>query len=57
MCKAVKELIEDSRKEGKLCAFYDMVKQGLITLEQAANSLGISTKQLLADFKEAKLVL
>ena len=61
MNKGVKELLDDTKKEGKkegkLSAFYDMIKQGLITLDQAANSLGISTKQLLADFKECNLVL
>ncbi len=34
-----------------------MIKQGLITLNQAATSLGITSKQLLADFKEYNLVL
>ena len=57
MNKGVKELMEDSRKEGKLSAFYDMIKQGLITLDQAANTLGITTKKLLADFKECNMVL
>ena len=49
--------LEEGEKKGKLSAFYDMIKQGLITLDQAATSLGITTKQLLADFKEYNLVL
>ncbi len=57
MCKAVNDFMEDSKKEGKLSAFYDMIKQGLITLDQAATTIGISTEQLLADFKKYDLVL
>ena len=49
--------IENGEKKGKISAFYDMIKKGLITLEQAATSLGISPKQLLDDFKEYNLVL
>ena len=53
--------IENSEKkgkrEGKLCAFYDMIKKGFITIEQAATSLGITSKQLLDNFKEYNLVL
>ncbi len=48
---------KEGEKKGKLSAFYDMIKKGLITLDQAATSLGITTKQLLADFKEYNLVL
>ena len=44
-------------KKGKISAFYEMIKQGLIPLDQAATSLGITSKQLLADFKEYNLVL
>ncbi len=61
MCKAVNDLMEDSRKEGekkgKLELLTSMIKQGMITLDQAATSLGITTKQLLADFKECNLTL
>ncbi len=49
--------LKKGEKKGKLSAFYDMIKKGLITLDQAATSLGITTKQLLADFKEYNLVL
>ena len=49
--------VKNAEKKGKISAFYDMIKNGLITLEQAATSLGISPKQLLDDFKEYNLVL
>ena len=57
MCQALQGLLQDSRKEGKLSAFYEMIKQGLITIDQAATSLGITTKQLLDYFKEYNLTL
>ena len=61
MCKAVNDLMEDSKKEGekigKLELLTSMIKQGMITLDQDASSLGITTKQLLADFKECNLTL
>ena len=48
---------KEGKKEGKLSAFYDMIKKGLITIDQAATSLGITPKQLLDSFKEYNLVL
>ena len=49
--------LEEGRKKGKLSAFYDLIKRGLITIEQAASTIGVTKNQLLADFKECKLVL
>ena len=65
MCKAVNDLIEDSKKEGikegkiegEFNALYKIIKQGLVTVEQAAKSIGLTKKQLLAGFKEYNLVL
>ena len=48
---------EEGRKEGKLSAFYDLIKRGLITLEQAASTIGVTKDKLIADFKECNLVL
>jgi predicted transposase YdaD len=48
---------EEGKKEGKLSAFYEMIKNGIITLEQAASTIGVTKDQLLADFKECNLVL
>ncbi len=53
----LKNAEEKGEEKDKISAFYDMIKKGLITLEQAATSLGISPKQLLDDFKEYNLVL
>jgi hypothetical protein len=49
--------LEEGWKKGKLSAFYDLIKRGLITIEQAASTIGVTKDQLLADFKECKLVL
>ena len=49
--------LEEGKKEGKLSAFYDMIKKGFITIDQAASSIGISNEQLLDDFKKCNLVL
>ena len=61
MCKAVNDLIEDSQKEGKIegefNALYKIIKQGLVTAEQAAKSLGLTKEQLLFGFKKYNLVL
>ena len=48
---------ENDIKEGKLSAFYEMIKKGRITIEEAASDIGISVEQLLANFKEYNLVL
>ena len=52
-----KEGIKEGEKKGKFSAFYEMIKQGLITLDQAAKSIGLTKEQLLEGFKEYNLVL
>ena len=47
----------EGRNEGRISAFYDMIKQGLLSIEQAATSIGISTQELLDKFKQYNLVL
>ena len=53
----LKEGEKKGEKKGKLSAFYDLIKRGLITLEQAASTIGVTKDQLLEDFKECNLVL
>ena len=57
MCQAWKKIMEDCKKEGEICAVYKIIKQGLLTVEQAAKSIGLTKKQLLAGFKEYNLAL
>ncbi len=51
------EVFNKGRNEGKFDFAYKLIKQGLLTLEQAATSIGISTQELLAQFKQHNLVL
>ena len=51
------EVFNEGKTEGKISVFHDLIKQGLLTLEQAATSIGISTQELLAQFKQHNLVL
>ena len=49
--------IENSEKKGEFSTVYNFIKQGLVTIEQAAKSIGLTKEQLLAGFKEYNLVL
>ncbi len=44
MCEALEGLIEDGRKEGQFTALLNLIKSGVITLKQAADSLNMSEK-------------
>ena len=57
MCDILNKAEEKGRNEGKISVFHDLIKQGLLTLEQAATSIGISTQELLAQFKQYNLNL
>ena len=57
MCEYLDRIISNGRNEGRISAFYDMIKQGLLSIEQAATSIGISTQELLDKFKQYNLVL
>ena len=48
MCEAIEGFIEDGReegrKEGQFTALLNLIKSGVITLKQAADSLNMSEK-------------
>ena len=44
MCEAIEGLIEEGRKEGQFTALLNLIKSGVITLKQAADSLNMSEK-------------
>ena len=48
---------KEGRKEGEFNTVYNFIKQGLVTIEQAAKSIGLTEEQLLEGFKEYNLVL
>jgi hypothetical protein len=49
--------IDNGRKEGEFNTVYNFIKQGLVTVEQAAKSIGLTKEQLLESFKKYNLVL
>ena len=49
------EGIQEGEKKGKFNTTYNFIKQGLITVEQAASAMGLTTKQLLDNFKKFNL--
>ena len=55
MCKALKGLIEDGRKEGQLKVLVSLVKKGLITLQQAAKEIGLSVEKFEEEAKNLAL--
>ena len=44
-------------KKGEFNTVYNFIKQGLVTVEQAAKSVGLTKEQLLEGFKQYNLVL
>ena len=49
--------LEEGKKEGEFNTVYNFIKQGLVSVEQAAKSIGLTKEQLLEGFKEYNLVL
>ena len=52
-----KEGMKEGIKKGEFNTVYNFIKQGLVTIEQAAKSIGLTKEQLLEGFKEYNLVL
>ena len=48
---------KDGKKEEKFNTIYYFIKKGRITIDEAANDIGLSVKQLLANFKKYNLIL
>ncbi len=49
--------LEEAKKEGEFNTVYNFIKQGLVSVEQVAKSIGLTKEQLLEGFKEYNLVL
>ncbi len=54
---AVMNAEKNTEKKDELNTVYNFIKQGLVSVEQAAKSIGLTKEQLLAGFKEYNLVL
>ena len=53
----LKNAEEKGEEKGELNTVYNFIKQGLVSVEQAAKSIGLTKEQLLAGFKKYNLVL
>ena len=57
MDTARQEGIKEGIKEGEFKTIYSFIKKGRMTIEEAANDIGITVEQLLEGFKKYNLVL
>ena len=57
MCEVLDKAEARGEARGKFSAVYNFIKQGLVTIEQAAKSIGLTKEQLLNRFKEYNLIL
>ena len=57
MCEVLDKVEARGEARGKFNAIYNFIKLGLVTIEQAAKSIGLTKEQLLEGFKEYNLVL
>lgn len=46
MCQAVDEMIEDGRKEATVRILTGLIRDGILSIEEAANRAGMSVKEL-----------
>ena len=51
MCKAIEDIKNDGRFEGKSETLYELTHDGIITKEIAANKLNITVKKFEKDMK------
>ena len=51
------DVLDEAEARGEFTILYKLIKNGRITLEEAASDIGITVKQLLASFKKYNLVL
>ncbi|MBR4329646.1 MAG: hypothetical protein IKP71_07310, partial [Candidatus Riflebacteria bacterium] len=48
---------KEGEKKGEFNTVYNFIKQGIVSVEQAAKSIGLTKEQLLEGFKQYNLVL
>ena len=51
------EVLDKIEARGELNAFYKLIKQGLLTIDQAAKAIGMTIEELQANFKQYNLAL
>ncbi len=53
----MREILDKAEARGEFNILYKLIKNGMLTVEQAAKSINISVEQLLANFKQYNLIL
>ena len=51
MCKAIEDIKNDGKREGRLEGLYELTRDGIITKETAANKLNITVEKFEKDMK------
>ena len=51
------EVLDKIEARGELNAFYKLIKKGRLTIEEAAQDIGMSINELLENFKKLNLAL
>lgn len=51
MCQAVDEMIEDGRKEATVRILTGLIRDGILSIEEAANRARMSVKELKIDIE------
>ena len=57
MCEVLDRIVAQGEARGEFNILYKLIKNGMLTVEQAAKSINISVEQLLANFKQYNLIL
>ena len=57
MCEVLDKKVAQGEAHCKITALYNLIKKGILTVEQAAKSIDKSVQELLDGFKEYNLVL
>lgn len=53
MCQAVDEMIEDGRKEATVRILTGLIRDGILSIEEAANRAGMSVEELKINIENA----
>ena len=51
------DVLDEAEARGRITLLYELIKKGILTIEQAAKSIDKSVQELLDGFKEYNLVL
>ena len=57
MCEAIEGLIEDGIKKGKFETLFELIKDGIITLKEAAKRMKMSEKSFKKQLSEYGYVI